>query len=283
MKVRIAAVIATFIFAITAGFVWAKPEIASVKFSQTGVEKAFSLPLNPDKAPILFLGNAVDPISKKKVEGYAVIHFKDKTVRSNKPVKGGKNQCYSFLGNGAKWKASEPWIINPNNTRSLPGDALLNILSSSVFDWEDASDGTLGNNLGKDILGEGSTTSASLNADSSSPDGQNEVYFADIPDQDAIAVTVVWGVFGGPPAQRELVEWDMIFDDVTFDWSIDEDLNKMDFKNIAIHELGHSAGLNDLYELVCGEETMYGYAQNGEIKKRDLNSGDIEGIKKLYQ
>jgi len=37
-----------------------------------------------------------------------------------------------------------------------------------------------------------------------------------------------------------------------------------------------------LYNDLCSEQTMYGYAGYGETKKRDLNDGDIAGIKNLY-
>lgn len=86
------------------------------------------------------------------------------------------------------------------------------------------------------------------------------------------------------------MEWDQIYDDADFDWSEDctaEDCTilgneKMDFENIATHELGHSVGLDDLYEDKCSEQTMYGYADDGETKKRNLEAGDITGIQKLY-
>ncbi|MDX1607881.1 MAG: matrixin family metalloprotease, partial [Candidatus Spechtbacterales bacterium] len=81
---------------------------------------------------------------------------------------------------------------------------------------------------------------------------------------------------------RELVEWDMVFDDVDFNWSTTGDVNAMDFESISTHELGHAVGLADLYTSDCSEETMYGYATEGETKKRDLNSGDITGMSKLY-
>ena len=58
--------------------------------------------------------------------------------------------------------------------------------------------------------------------------------------------------------------------------------NKMDFDNIATHELGHSVGMADLYTNGCSEQTMYGYATYGETKKRSLEDGDINGVRKLY-
>ena len=54
----------------------------------------------------------------------------------------------------------------------------------------------------------------------------------------------------------------------------------MDLQNIATHEFGHAAGLDDYYQ--CDLETMYGYSYYGDIEKRDLYDGDIAGIQKLY-
>lgn len=180
-----------------------------------------------------------------------------------------------YLAKGAKWKTVEPWLANPTNTRGLDGTTIFNLLTGSVAKWEDAAGG--------DVVGAGSTTADVLVADTMAPDNQNEVYFADISDSNAIAVTIVWGIFSGPPSGRQLVEWDQVYDDVTFDWSAEAAgvAGKMDFDNIATHELGHSVGMADLYN-TCTEETMYGYSAAGETKKRDLNSGDIGGINLLY-
>ncbi len=60
------------------------------------------------------------------------------------------------------------------------------------------------------------------------------------------------------------------------------DTSVMDLQNIATHELGHGAGLADLYDDQASEQTMYGYASYGETKKRTLNTGDIAGIQALY-
>jgi len=74
-----------------------------------------------------------------------------------------------------------------------------------------------------------------------------------------------------------------VYDDVDFDWSASGETGKMDFENIATHELGHSVGLGDLYQSACAEQTMYGYAGFGETKKQTLEAGDIAGAVKLYQ
>ena len=130
-------------------------------------------------------------------------------------------------------------------------------LAVDIDKWEDAA--------GTDILGD-EVAGVVDGADLDSPDEKNEVYFADIDENGVIAMAIVWGVFGGPPPFRKLVEWDQIYDDVDFDWSSNGEAGKMDFENIATHELGHSVGLGDLYNDECLEQTMYGWAVNGETK-----------------
>jgi len=184
------------------------------------------------------------------------------------------SSCYTFFAKGAKWKTVEPYIVNPVNTRGLDEAFVLNNLGANVSKWESAA--------GADILGNGFAIGIELEVDTAAPDGNNEVYFGDIADTDAIAMAVVWGIFDGPPPGRKLVEWDMIFDEADYDWSASGEAGKMDFENIATHELGHAVGMGDLYTTECAEVTMYGYADNGETKKRTLEEGDINGAQKLY-
>lgn len=231
-------------------------------------------------APGVFsLGTAV--VDGKVVQGLAFIDYKKGFAHKPKHNPGGPGgnggggeKCFSFLAKGAKWKTVEPWIVNPANTEGLTGNFVLSNLSSDIGKWETAA--------GVNILGDGSITSTTLVADTSSPDGKNEVYFADISSEGAIAVTIVWGFFSGPPFLRELVEWDQVYDDVDFDWSSTGEAGKMDFENIATHELGHSVGMGHPDDS-CTEETMYRFADFGETKKRTLEAGDITGVQKLYQ
>jgi len=238
-------------------------------------------------APGLFyLGTAVD--NGRLVEGYAIF-AKPGTVCGNGVCEKGENarkcpadctggeepdtsSCYGFLAKGAKWKTVEPYMVDPANTRGLGEVFVANNLAFDINKWEAAAGVNI---LGNEIAG------VVDGADTVSPDDKNEVYFADIDSPGAIGVTIVWGIFSGPPKWRELVEWDMIFDDIDFDWATGE-ATKMDFENIATHELGHSVGLGDLYTSECSEQTMYGYATEGETKKRTLEAGDIAGIQKLY-
>jgi hypothetical protein len=239
------------------------------------------------------LGAAV--VDGQVVEGYAFVHYKEKPVKPattcgngicelgenvNKCPEdcGGTSEpdstCYGFLARDAMWKTVEPYVINTANTEGIDSAFVASNFAVDVQKWEDAA--------GVNIIGTGSTTTQSLVADTVSPDGVNEVYFGSIDESNAIAITIVWGVFGGPPKNRVLIEWDQIYDQVDYDWSSSGEYGKMDFENIATHELGHSVGMGDLYTTDCSEQTMYGYASYGETKKSSLESGDIAGIRELY-
>jgi len=189
----------------------------------------------------------------------------------DKGGKGGGDKCYSVLAKGAKWKTVEDYIIDPTNTRGLLPSFVDNTIVASVTTWNDDSPSTI---FGSNVTG------VVDGADKVAPDGKNEVMFGEIVDPGVIAVTITWGVYGGPPQARYLVEWDAVFDDDSFDWG-NADPGKMDLQNIATHEFGHAAGLGHP-ENTCTDETMYAFASVGEIKKRDLNTGDIAGIDNLY-
>ncbi len=277
--------ILTIVCVLTAVFVLAKPDMPD-KAKNPVVIPAHAVEVTPG---VFYLGKALD--KGRVVEGYAMF-AKPGTECGDGICEPGENarkcpedcsvedpeepdtsSCYEFLAKGVKWKTVEPYIVDPVNTRGLDEIFVSNNLAMDISKWEDV--------VQVDIFGD-EVKGIVDGADLESPDNKNEVMFADVEYEDAIAVAIIWGYFGGPPPFRELVEWDMVFDDVDFDWSEDGESEKMDFENIATHELGHAVGLGDLYNTECSEQTMYGYASYGETKKQTLESGDITGIQKLY-
>lgn len=231
--------------------------------------------------PVAYLGKSFDKNSGKFVDGYAIVHFAKSSSRPIKPTP--TSSCFGYIAKGAKWKNVETWTVDAAmNSENIDPYILLNNMESDIAKWEDATDGIIGNNVGANILGQGSvgTTSSSLGV---TLDNKNEVELASIDSPGAIAVTYIWGIFGGLTSRRELVEWDQVYDDADFNWSMSGEAGKMDFENIATHELGHSVGMGDLYTSDCSAQTMYGYAGDGETNKRTLEAGDIAGIKALYK
>jgi hypothetical protein len=241
---------------------------------------------------VFYLGTAIH--DGELVEGYAFVHrennAKPQTTCGNGVCERGENakkcpadcgggttstsSCYSFLAKGAKWKTVEPYLINTSNNHGLTESFVATTTENYVVNWENAAN--------TNIVGSQTITTDQLSVDNVQPDGLNEVYFGSITDAGAIAINSVWGIFSGPPKNRKLVEWDLVYDQEDYLWSSSGESGKMDFGNIASHELGHTMGMSDLYDDACSNETMYGYASYGETKKQTLEAGDIFGIQKLY-
>ena len=207
------------------------------------------------------------------LEKVTFIHYKKDNSNGNAygRAKPGGTSCYSFLSSGAKWKAIEDYLVNPSNSDALSESFTQAAADAGVAEWEAYAGNIFGN----------SSVDYTASYNNGNLDGKNTVSFG-TEDPGVIAVTTVWGYFSGPPKFRELIEWDLLYNDEYFTFG-DAIANPalMDLQNIATHELGHSAGLADLYNS-CIEETMYGFSSEGETKKRTLNSGDIAGIQKLY-
>jgi len=110
-------------------------------------------------------------------------------------------------------------------------------------------------------------------------DKANTLVWGNYPTSGVIAVTILWY----NRLTKTILEFDIVFD-TDYAWGdATTTANVMDLQNIATHEVGHGAGLGDVYQSVAYRETMYGYSSTGETSKRDLYIGDKTGITKLYE
>lgn len=179
-----------------------------------------------------------------------------------------------FLGKGVKWKdLPVNYVIDPDNPQGLSQEFITDAIYKAAEEWDAHTSAELFGSYSIDH---------EASWDDTAPDGKNELLFGDYPEEGVIAVTVVWGYFQGPPKDRKIIEFDVLFDNDYVWGDATANPNVMDLQNIATHELGHGIGLDDLYDTACSEETMYGYSDYGEIKKRTLNNGDITGLQELY-
>lgn len=210
---------------------------------------------------------------KGPLEKITFIHYKKNFAKPAELAKSKPINCYGYLAAGAKWKTTEPYLVNPTNFDGLSESFVQTTVDAGVAKWEV---------YGGNIFG-ASSISYTADYNNGNLDGLNTVSFGTYDNPNVIAVTNVWGYFSGAPKTRQIIEWDLLFNDTTFAFGdASENPTLMDLQNITTHELGHSAGLADLYTTSCTEETMYGYSTKGETKKRDLYTGDIAGIQKLY-
>lgn len=175
--------------------------------------------------------------------------------------------CYKLLG--VKWKTFPvSYVVNPTNPNGLSEEFVTTAISTSAETWDAATATELFNNA----------YTVDYGASYGNQNFVNAIAFGDYPNDGVIAVTTIWYT----PRGKQIVEFDILFN-TRFNWGdAVVDSTVMDLQNIATHELGHGAGLNDIYSTACSEVTMYGYSAYSETKKRTLEQPDITGIRKIY-
>lgn len=281
-SIKLLGAIAIIAMVATTAPVFAKPDTNRVIATNNKSGRTVTIPQHAKQVAdhVFFLGTATDPATGQLVEGVMIINDRQSQAKGGnkgKPDKpgngGGEDTCYAFLGGGAHWKTTEGYTIDTDNQDNLSPSFVISTITTAIAAWN--------SEVSTDIFGP-ETIGQVDGADELQPDGINEVLFADIDSQGAVGVTIVWGIFKGKPDQRQLVEWDQVYDDTDFDFG-DADINPsvMDLQNVAVHEVGHAAGLGHPSDN-CVDESMYRFVSIGETLKRDLNTGDIAGIVDLY-
>jgi len=166
-----------------------------------------------------------------------------------------------------KLSSTATYAINPNNNQGLSEKFISGAIQASAETW----DASTSKELFKDV------PVVSMKAKWGVFDGVNDITFGQL-QKGVIAVTRVWYY------PDQIVEFDMKFNTAYLwaDCTKTSCTNKMDLKNIATHEFGHTTGLDDSYDSVCSQATMYGYSWYGDIGKRTLEQPDITGLQKIY-
>lgn len=174
---------------------------------------------------------------------------------------------------GAYWK-SNPYIsfyVNPSNKPSNIGNSnFLNALTCSYQTWDSASSQGLFGGLG-------STARPSLQKDGTNVIGWKNFGSSGM-NPNGLAATTWWNRYGVNGGLGLVSEADIAFNSQK-SWSTTGENAKYDVRTTSLHEFGHVLGLKDLTSITNSGQVMYG-SYTGI--KRNLNNGDIAGIKKLY-
>ncbi|MFQ6121579.1 MAG: matrixin family metalloprotease [Dehalococcoidales bacterium] len=175
-----------------------------------------------------------------------------------------KDNTYFELWGGYLVDTAE-YYINPNVILTTGGDPVAAV-NNAADAWDVVTTDELFNYAG--------TTIKNWYAE----DEENTVSWVKFIPRDYIAIAVMW-------YDQDMVIWefDIVFN-AFHNWGIDpvKRDRSFDIQNIATHEFGHPVGLDDLYDEIYSELTMYGYSKTGETQKRSLEEGDIAGAQSLY-
>ncbi len=176
---------------------------------------------------------------------------------------------YKLWFNGYKPDYPVPMTIHTSNNEGLTGAFIESAITAATTTWQDAVPEV-------DLVGTISVDSTGTGIISG--DQENSIMFGNYGNNNVIAVTYAWV----NRQQKQLVEFDMLFN-AYYAWGdASQNTKLMDLQNIATHELGHAFNLNDLYDQSKTALTMYGYSDNGETTKRTLETGDIAGIRAVF-
>jgi len=181
----------------------------------------------------------------------------------------GKPGDYKLMG--------EKWYVDDLPLTVYVADQVLaDAIAEGVAEWDEHTSASLVTEV---LYSEDASFAEELQT--RQPDYMNEVVFDDL-DSGIIAVCYTW--YSGD----RIVQFDIAFN-TDFTWGDADpnddgitDSNVMDLQNIATHELGHGFGLADIYKPKLSQLTMYGYSGYGDVAKRTLEQGDIDGIQALY-
>lgn len=156
------------------------------------------------------------------------------------------NTCYGFLS-GAKpsWNWVEDYYYS---------DQLEAASTDAVATWESVTSG--------DIFRDGVSGDYPWGV----YDNINSISIDDYADPNVLGVTAIW--YRG----KNIYEYDIMLDSNYFPGVYDLD-------TVVLHEFGHAAGLDDLYDPTCTPEVMYGIYDEKDL---DLGEGDKTGIWTLY-
>jgi hypothetical protein len=165
---------------------------------------------------------------------------------------------------GITWKLNESTV--PVNVGAA---AARTTIEASFSTWNSADSG-------EKFFDGGKTTVKATKLD-----GINAILWKNL-SPSTIAVTYVWYY----TATGEVAEVDTAFNS-RYPWAIfnasggecQASPDAYDLQDIATHEFGHWVGLDDLYSDADEDLTMYGFGAGGELKKRTLGTGDIDGAR----
>lgn len=196
----------------------------------------------------------------------------------------------SYALTGYRWNQEDPDIQLYLNPTDIPAgikvQSAQNAITYAADTWDEAVEQSLFIDGSTVIVDDGKQVINPLSAEYM-PDGFNLNGFKNL-DNDYLALTAFWTDLSEKDGYYSIVESDIVYN-LDFKWTDDEkqakNTGKLDLQSVALHELGHTIGMGDLYNLENGDERKQDYAQVMNLydgPQRTLGNGDLAGVQKMY-
>ncbi len=191
---------------------------------------------------------------------------------------GGNANAYVLMGR--KWTQADPQIkMSLTNDANLAKTGMsttsaLAAVSTAANTWDAATNQNLFSDSGASLTTAVANHYDHINAMSFTPFAAGST---------ALASTGVWYKTQGVPAGQmyPIVESDIIFN-LNDKWTTTGESGKLDFQSVALHEMGHTIGLGDLYNKAQFATDTIQVMHYYTGVKRTLGNGDAMGVWKLY-
>jgi|GEM_PF-6291054 len=196
----------------------------------------------------------------------------------------------SYALTGFRWNQMNPNIqlyLNPSDVPSgIKVESAQRAITDAANTWDEAVAPSLFVDESTVIIDDGKKVVNPF-SDDYKPDGINLNGFMSLGNY-YLALTALWTDLSKRDGYYSIIESDIVYN-LDFKWTDDEkqarNTGKLDLQSVALHELGHTIGLGDLYTLNDGDVRKYDLDQVMNLydgPQRTLGNGDLAGVQEMY-
>jgi hypothetical protein len=191
----------------------------------------------------------------------------------------GGGDADAYLLAGWRWNTKDPQLklVLKNDaylkSEGLNPSAVQNAVATAANTWDAATN--------QNIFADSNLVTASTTVSADIYDRNNVVAWKPITGSNALAYSRTWFNYNKVDGYNTALESDIVFN-TGYTWRTDGLNGGIDVQSVALHELGHTLGLGDLYgkSQFSDDTRQVMHYYNGV--KRTLGNGDSAGIWKLY-